>query len=203
MIKPIETIYKGYRFRSRLEARWAVFFDEIGLKWEYEKEGFDVDGKWYLPDFYLPFIDAYVEIKPTSMYPIFLTKIADELQKKFLIICGQPYLDDYHIELYLPINLHEDHYPDNPIYCVFSEDRRDDGIYWLTNTESHFDCTTCLQRDVDGGCRNCDAGDCYFAIRIVDGDSTDHDRWPVNNTRNMIDAYKKARQSRFEHGECR
>ncbi len=38
--KAIETLYKGYRFRSRLEARWAVFFDALGLKWEYEKEGF-------------------------------------------------------------------------------------------------------------------------------------------------------------------
>lgn len=26
-IKPIETRYKGCRFRSRPEARWAVFFD--------------------------------------------------------------------------------------------------------------------------------------------------------------------------------
>ena len=24
--QPIETMYRGYRFRSRLEARWAVFF---------------------------------------------------------------------------------------------------------------------------------------------------------------------------------
>ena len=39
-IKAIETIYNGYRFRSRLEARWAVFFDEIGIKYEYEKEGY-------------------------------------------------------------------------------------------------------------------------------------------------------------------
>ena len=30
-IKPIETKYNGYRFRSRLEARWAVFFDMILL----------------------------------------------------------------------------------------------------------------------------------------------------------------------------
>ena len=54
-IKAIETIYNGYRFRSRLEARWAVFFDEIGIKYEYEKEGYDL-GKlgWYLPDFWLP-----------------------------------------------------------------------------------------------------------------------------------------------------
>lgn len=51
MIKPIETHYKGYRFRSRLEARWAVFFETLGWQWEYEPEGFDLEGTWYLPDF--------------------------------------------------------------------------------------------------------------------------------------------------------
>ena len=51
--KPLETEYKGYRFRSRLEARWAVFFDECGFKWEYEPEGYDIDGVHYLPDFRL------------------------------------------------------------------------------------------------------------------------------------------------------
>lgn len=52
MIKPIETRYKGYRFRSRLEARWAVFFDALGLHWEYEPESFELpNGQRYLPDF--------------------------------------------------------------------------------------------------------------------------------------------------------
>jgi hypothetical protein len=51
-IKAIETQYKGYRFRSRLEARWAVFFDAVGLNFEYEKEGFDLgEVGYYLPDF--------------------------------------------------------------------------------------------------------------------------------------------------------
>lgn len=51
-IKPIETIYNGYRFRSRLEARWAVFFDCLGVKYEYEPEGFELPGVGgYLPDF--------------------------------------------------------------------------------------------------------------------------------------------------------
>lgn len=52
-IKPIETKYKGYRFRSRLEARWAVFFDKCGFKWDYEPEGYEIDGVKYLPDFRL------------------------------------------------------------------------------------------------------------------------------------------------------
>lgn len=66
-IKAIETRYKGYRFRSRLEARWAVFFDALGLQWEYEPEGFDLgEAGWYLPDFYLPELEAWAEIKPKN-----------------------------------------------------------------------------------------------------------------------------------------
>lgn len=63
-IKAIETVYNGYKFRSRLEARWAVFFDAAFIKYEYEPEGFELeDGTRYLPDFYLPDLDIYVEVK--------------------------------------------------------------------------------------------------------------------------------------------
>jgi hypothetical protein len=86
--KAIETVYDGYRFRSRLEARWAVFFNAMGIKYKYEDEGYkyssferkklDKDGKeiidkngypeyeddmFYLPDFYLPDFDVYCEVK--------------------------------------------------------------------------------------------------------------------------------------------
>ena len=64
-IKAIETVYNGYKFRSRLEARWAVFFDAAGIKYEYEPQGFELsDGTKYLPDFYLPDYRYYVEVKP-------------------------------------------------------------------------------------------------------------------------------------------
>lgn len=70
-IKAIETKYKGYRFRSRLEARWAVFFDSLGIKWEYESEGYDLgNGIHYLPDFKVEIysdimndVYAWIEIK--------------------------------------------------------------------------------------------------------------------------------------------
>ena len=74
-IKPISTYYDGFYFRSRLEARWAVFFNACGVKYEYEPEGYDLgDGIWYLPDFllhdvtfnhagYLSHQDLYVEVK--------------------------------------------------------------------------------------------------------------------------------------------
>lgn len=69
---PIETSYKGYRFRSRLEARWAVFFDKAEIKYQYEVEGYEItiplDGEIvrYLPDFYLEDYDCYVEVKGTD-----------------------------------------------------------------------------------------------------------------------------------------
>jgi len=67
-LKPIQTRYNGYWFRSRLEARWAVFFDTLGVRYLYEVEGFELNtpgGKiWYLPDFCLPEQRMFVEIKP-------------------------------------------------------------------------------------------------------------------------------------------
>ena len=63
-VKAIETSYHGYHFRSRLEARWAVFFDSLEIPFRYEPEGFDLDGIWYLPDFYLPKHRCWIEIKP-------------------------------------------------------------------------------------------------------------------------------------------
>lgn len=66
-MKAIETRYRGCRFRSRLEARWAVFFDALKIRWEYELEGYVLnDGTWYLPDFWLPTFAGgmFVEVKP-------------------------------------------------------------------------------------------------------------------------------------------
>ena len=63
-IQAIQTEYKGYKFRSRLEARWAVFFDALDVRWEYEKEGYEFDdGTKYLPDFWLPKFELFIEVK--------------------------------------------------------------------------------------------------------------------------------------------
>lgn len=67
-MKAIETEYKGYKFRSRLEARWAVFFDIMGIRWEYESEGIVLsNGTPYLPDFYLIDFHCYFEVKRKSI----------------------------------------------------------------------------------------------------------------------------------------
>ncbi len=54
-VKPIETHYNGHRFRSRLEARWALLFDKMGWPYQYEIEGYDLgEAGLYLPDFWIP-----------------------------------------------------------------------------------------------------------------------------------------------------
>jgi|TARA_R100000152_G_C6774785_1_gene202773 hypothetical protein len=48
-IKAHPTTYNNTAFRSRLEARWAAFFDAAGWRWEYEP----VDLNGWSPDFRL------------------------------------------------------------------------------------------------------------------------------------------------------
>lgn len=62
-MKALETKYHNITFRSRTEARWAVFFDELRLPYAYEPEGFDLGGDWYLPDFWLPTPGLWFEVK--------------------------------------------------------------------------------------------------------------------------------------------
>lgn len=67
-IEARETIYNGIKFRSRLEAKWACFFDLVGWDWQYEPS--EING--YNPDFIIKTKSkAYetnfiiVEIKPS------------------------------------------------------------------------------------------------------------------------------------------
>jgi hypothetical protein len=106
--QPIETEYKGYKFRSRLEARWAVYFDAIGLQWQYEIEGFHLtNGDYYLPDFKITTINKqtwWVEIKPIDdagdgkLQQLRLdhhAKHPDDFDTGFDVFSGDPY-DIFH-----------------------------------------------------------------------------------------------------------
>ncbi|KAL9645842.1 hypothetical protein ABK040_003574 [Willaertia magna] len=66
---PKRVIYNGYCFRSKLEMKWAKFFESCNLQYEYECRTFSISTQHtYTPDFYLPSINTWIEIKPT--YPI-------------------------------------------------------------------------------------------------------------------------------------
>lgn len=104
-MQPVETRYRGYRFRSRLEARWAVFFDALGIKWEYEAEGFDLGALgWYLPDFWLVDMKMWVEVKPEAASPLEKEKVykLSALRQEFvLLIEGYPGYDEkYGVYIY-------------------------------------------------------------------------------------------------------
>jgi|SRR5882762_251652 len=91
MLKSIETIYKGYRMRSRLEGRWAVFLDTLGISWEYEGEGYDLGNVWYLPDFWLPHLDLWFEAKgdsPTEQELEKAARLAEASGKRVAILWG-------------------------------------------------------------------------------------------------------------------
>jgi hypothetical protein len=63
-IAAIPTRYRGTMYRSRLEARWAAFFDRLG--WAHQYEPFDL-GSWS-PDFLLTDLDVLVEVKPITSF---------------------------------------------------------------------------------------------------------------------------------------
>lgn len=101
IIKPIETKYKGILFRSRLEARWAYFFDLIGVQWEYEPEGYVLPSGPYLPDFWLPKVSLrgarlglFVEVKPTADNDDDrFREFVEVIEKNLAVVCGNGFLN--------------------------------------------------------------------------------------------------------------
>ena len=65
---PVITEYAGTTFRSQLEARWAAYFDQRGIAWQYEP----VRLSGWTPDFRLVLhgVEAYAEVKPVSEFPM-------------------------------------------------------------------------------------------------------------------------------------
>ena len=103
-LKPIQTEYKGYRFRSRLEARWAVFFDKLRIPFLYEPEGFDLDGEWYLPDFKCGIRKGcWIEIKatePNKREHALARMLSKQSDGTVLILSGQPWLGEHEVHCY-------------------------------------------------------------------------------------------------------
>lgn len=197
-MKAIETKYKGYRFRSRLEARWAVFFDTLGIEWEYEKEGYDLgEAGWYLPDFWLPEQKCWVEIKGQYPDKKEIAKIGKLWTPDAVAYCaiGQPY-----IEKKLSIVSSYEIYP--------VDDR---GVH--ESNHAFILCPSCNNVDVVSinneryYCNGCDLGPRPVPVAyglsfwkgdvIIEDKSSDPRISPF-----MILAYKAARSARFEYGEC-
>jgi len=192
-MKAIDTQYQGYNFRSRLEARWAVFFDALGLKWEYEPEGFELtDGTKYLPDFKVQYPDGgwqWFEVK-SSLSNMSLEEWLKVLKFEKESRCGVIILDGT---------------PDAKMYQTASTAIECDDIYASPDSPETMDALiTAIQNKrpfkVDESFkRSGDALICHKGRTWWD----DYDNfWDYNGwgQEELIYACKKARAARFEHG---
>lgn len=173
-VKAIDTLYNGLYFRSRLEAKWAVFFDVAGMQYRYEPEGYDLgEHGYYLPDFFLPNVvlrrgqgndipGMFIEVKPGY---------SDENNEKYralsagtghpvILVCGLPFIEDVR-------------YP----YGVSADEG---GIYEISH--DCWDCDMVFQGDVG-----------RYSVEYSEGN---YDQgigdW-------LIRAVAESRKSRFEH----
>lgn len=140
LINAIQTRYKGYRFRSRLEARWAIYFDTLGIAWEYEVEGFNLNGEFYLPDFWLKTVNMWAEVKPGPFdrhARHLVDALASHTGAEVLMLDGTPEVKVYDSVLpeggtmpYLLSNYHNYPQTDHRFYCWpdESEVRQPDSI---------------------------------------------------------------------------
>jgi predicted nuclease of restriction endonuclease-like RecB superfamily len=62
-IKSARHPYKDLSMRSQAEVRFAGYLDEMSLVWQYEPEKIDLGWATYIPDFYLPDHDHWIEVK--------------------------------------------------------------------------------------------------------------------------------------------
>ncbi len=169
-IRPIETKYKGYRFRSRLEARWAVFFDTANIAWDYECEGYNVSGKYYLPDFYLPEHVAFFEVKGTAdCDEQLLQDLATLTNKPVILAVGTiPELDD-------------DKWSGLRVFVPPSEHESDESVYWGDN-DTFLRCDGCGRIHLMNRAYSTLKDGCCVGDRLM----------PVQH------AYGEARSARFE-----
>jgi hypothetical protein len=199
-IKVIPTRYKGYRFRSRSEARFAVFLDTLGVKWEYEKEGYDL-GKhgYYLPDFWLP--DVSLRSKKDGIFVEIKGNVPTEKEQSKCLALAKMTGCDVVLFVGLPSTQHgvsDYESTDNLSGYQFGSDGS-----WDINM-SLFQCTNCGHIKVEywegnyeicPRCNNgCNDKSCLKDdYKIVGG--------CYETTDKLMKAYSAARSARFEHGE--
>lgn len=178
--KAIETRYSGYRFRSRLEARWAVFFDAMRLRYDYEPEGYDLgEAGWYLPDFWLKDLKMWLEVKGRESQ-------GDELAK-----CQALFQSTGHAVFFA---IGEPHYGQLWLYCNDATSSSGGEGWWEAEwIESFSFDRPCVSAEVFRGDRSLLNGK-WEALQSVREDYE-----PAIDCIRV--AGDKARQARFEHGE--
>ncbi len=97
--KVLNALYNGCVFRSLLEARWALFLDELEIRWWYEPQAFQLpNGSHYRPDFFFPQVNMRAEVKATELTSGELYKcraVAAGTGAQILMLVGPPDFQPY------------------------------------------------------------------------------------------------------------
>ena len=202
-LKAIETRYKGYRFRSRLEARWAVFFDALGVPWEYEKEGYRLPSGLYLPDFWLPKQACWIEVKgdePSDLELQLASELGEKTESRAFVFHGSLFLPDDSFSPPAPSAYFDGDYPYCWCECLqcrsvgISFDGRSDR---LPCKECYF-CAMRRKGDTENPCPKHGEGDDTNGCRRV---SPNLDKGYSAASPRIASAFGAAIAARFEHGE--
>jgi len=147
VLTPIETRYKGILFRSRIEARWALFYDKIKEPWEYEREGYKLDeSTWYLPDFWMPRMDCYIEIKgalPSLEEEAKASILAQQSKKPVYVFHGPiPTIEQYGSINFIPAAAAWRYLPDKTmedgfIWAIYKHKESVHIVKWAKPHEEH------------------------------------------------------------------
>jgi hypothetical protein len=88
----IPTTYAGTNFRSRLEASWAGTLDRYGIRWDYEPHMYQLsNSRQYLPDFSLPDLSTFIEVKGPHMQRLDKAReLAERMAPEALVLIGYP-----------------------------------------------------------------------------------------------------------------
>ncbi len=92
-IKAKPTKYCGVQFRSKTEAKYTALFNRFDEPWTYEPQRFNLPSGSYLPDFFLPRLNAWVEIKgvePTHLEIRLCEELYEYTGKDVYIAYGWP-----------------------------------------------------------------------------------------------------------------
>lgn len=92
------TVYhhNGYRLRSYTELLWARVLEAADIFYLYEPDLIRVEDGFYLPDFWLPNVGIYVEVKggwPTEEEIQKADAVMDRTGREVVFLCGKPEAD--------------------------------------------------------------------------------------------------------------
>ena len=133
-MKAIETRYGGTLYRSRTEAKWAVFFDCAGIAFQYEPDGYVLATGPYLPDFWLPGFGMFMEIKgqePTEQEAAKCADLSLESAHDVLLAIGAP-AEKFQIQWYR-------NGARSPGLFVLAKDYHAEWGFYLVGTDGGFD----------------------------------------------------------------